>query len=124
MTGRMLDEGRARLAWALVFVGFNVTFFTMFIVGVRGMPRRYAEYLPRFQTENVISTIGSAVLALGILVMAWTFVQGLRKGEKAPGNPWRALTLEWQVGSPPPTENYHEIPQVTDWPYGYGTRKT
>ena len=123
MTGRMLDEKRARLAWALTFVGFNVTFFTMFILGVRGMPRRYAEYLPKFQTENVISTIGSAILAIGILVMAWNFVQGLRKGAKAPGNPWRSLTLEWQVASPPPTENFHETPQVADWPYGYGTRK-
>src|SRR5512139_1020962 len=123
MTGKMLDEGRARIAWALVFVGFNVTFFTMFIVGVRGMPRRYAEYLPRFQTENVVSTIGSAILALGILVMVWNFVQGLRKGAKAEANPWRSLTLEWQVASPPPAENFHEIPQVAAWPYGYGTPK-
>ena len=67
MTGKMLNEKVARVAWALIFVGFNVTFFTMFIVGVRGMPRRYAEYLPKFQVENMISTIGSAVLAVGIL---------------------------------------------------------
>ena len=59
MTGKMLNEKVARVAWALIFVGFNVTFFTMFIVGVRGMPRRYAEYLPKFHVENVISTIGS-----------------------------------------------------------------
>jgi cytochrome c oxidase subunit 1 len=120
MTGKMLNEKVARAAWALIFVGFNVTFFTMFIVGVRGMPRRYAEYLPKYQVENVISTIGAAVLALGILVMCWNFLQGLRKGPPAPGNPWRALSLEWQTPSPPDTENFREIPVVTDWPYSYG----
>ena len=123
MTGRMLNEKVARAAWALIFVGFNVTFFTMFIVGVRGMPRRYAEYLPKFQVENVVSTIGSAVLALGILVMCWNLLQGLRKGAPAPANPWRALSLEWKTASPPETENFHEIPVVTEWPYGYGTTK-
>jgi cytochrome c oxidase subunit 1 len=122
MTGRLLNEKVARVAWVLVFLGFNVTFFTMFIVGVRGMPRRYAEYLPKFHTENVVSTIGSAILAAGILVMVWNFVQGLRNGAKAGANPWRSLTLEWRAASPPETENFHEIPQVDDWPYGYGTR--
>jgi cytochrome c oxidase subunit 1 len=123
MTGKMLNEKVARIAWALVFIGFNVTFFTMFIVGTRGMPRRYAEYLPRFHTENVISTIGSAVLAVGILVMCWNFLQGIRKGAPAPADPWRALSLEWRAASPPETENFHEIPAVTEWPYSYGTPK-
>jgi cytochrome c oxidase subunit 1 len=116
----MLNERLARVAWALIFVGFNVAFFTMFIVGVRGMPRRYAEYLPRFHQENVISTIGSFLLAAGIGLLFWNLFQGLRKGPRAPGNPWRALSLEWQTSSPPDTENFHEIPEVTDWPYGYG----
>jgi len=123
MTGRMLNEKVARIAWALVVVGFNVTFFTMFIAGVRGMPRRYAEYLPRFHAENVISTAGAFLLAIGILVLFWNLWQGLRKGARAPGNPWRALSLEWQTASPPDTENFHEIPEVTDWPYGYGKPK-
>jgi len=123
MTGKMLNEKVARIAWALIFVGFNVTFFTMFIAGTRGMPRRYAEYLPKFQLENLISTIGSAVLAAGILVMCWNFLQGLRKGAPAPANPWRALSLEWKAASPPDTENFDEIPAVTEWPYGYGTPK-
>jgi len=123
MTGRMLNEKVARIAWALIFIGFNVTFFTMFIVGTRGMPRRYAEYVPKFHTENVVSTVGSAILALGVLVMMWNFVQGMRKGARAPGNPWYALSLEWRSASPPDTENFHEIPTVTAWPYGYGTPK-
>jgi cytochrome c oxidase subunit I len=118
MTGRMLGEKLARIGWALIFVGFNVTFFTQFILGFEGMPRRYAEYPAKFQTLNIVSTVGSWVLAAGILIMFWNFVRGLR-GEKAPANPWGALTLDWQVSSPPPTENYEEIPTVTDWPYGY-----
>jgi cytochrome c oxidase subunit 1 len=120
MTGKMLDEKIARIAWALIFLGFNVTFFTMFITGFEGMPRRYAEYLPRYHVENVISSVGSAILAVGIAVMFWNFLRGLLKGPPAPGNPWRALTLEWQTPSPPPTENFPEIPVITDWPYGYG----
>jgi cytochrome c oxidase subunit 1 len=123
MTGKMLNERVARIAWAMVVLGFNVTFFTMFIAGVRGMPRRYAEYPVRFHTENVISTVGSFLLAAGVLVLFWNLLQGLRKGAKAPENPWRALSLEWQTGSPPITENFHDIPTVTDWPYGYGKPK-
>jgi cytochrome c oxidase subunit 1 len=123
MTGRMLNEKVARIAWALIFIGFNVTFFTMFIVGVRGMPRRYAEYLPRFHAENVVSTAGSFLLAIGILMLFWNIVQGMRKGSRAPGNPWRALSLEWQSASPPATGNFHEIPTVNEWPYGYGKPK-
>ncbi len=123
MTGRMLDEKRARIAWLLMFIGFNVTFFTQFILGFEGMPRRWAEYPARFQGLNVVSTVGSWLLAAGILVMFWNFVRGLFRGEAAPANPWKALTLEWQVASPPPTENFEEIPTVTDWPYGYPKRK-
>jgi cytochrome c oxidase subunit I len=118
MTGRMLGEKLARIGWALIFVGFNVTFFTQFILGFEGMPRRYAEYPAKFQSLNILSTVGSWILAAGILAMVWNFVRGLR-GEKAPANPWGAQTLDWRVSSPPPTENFEEIPTVTDWPYAF-----
>jgi cytochrome c oxidase subunit 1 len=124
MTGRMLSEKMARLAWLLMFVGFNVTFFTQFILGFEGMPRRYAEYPAQYQTLNIVSTVGSWVLAAGILIMFANFVRGLFRGEPAPPNPWKALSLDWQTGSPPPTENFREIPTVTDWPYGYAGRQT
>ncbi len=123
MTGRMLGEKPARLAWLLMFIGFNVTFFTQFILGFEGMPRRYAEYPARFQDLNIVSTVGSWVLASGILLMFVNFVRGLFGGKPAPPNPWKALSLDWQTGSPPPAENYREIPTVDDWPYGYAGRK-
>ena len=122
MTGRMLNEKTAKVAWAFVFVGFFVTFFNMFILGFRGMPRRWATYPPQYQFQHVISTVGSWILAVGIVIMFYNFIRCLKKGEKAPPNPWNALTLEWQVPSPPPTENFETMPVVTDWPYGYPKR--
>jgi cytochrome c oxidase subunit 1 len=123
MTGRMLNEKLARAGWLLTFIGFNVTFFTQFFLGYGGMPRRYAEYPPQFQGLNIVSTIGSWILALGILIMFANFVRGLYAGEPAPANPWKGLTLEWQVASPAPTENFEKIPVVDDWPYSYGMRR-
>ena len=122
MTGRMLSEKLARVGWALIFVGFNVTFFVQFILGFEGMPRRYAEYPARFQPLNIVSTVGSWLLAAGILIMFWNFVRGLTRGAPAAANPWGGLTLDWATSSPPTTENFEEIPTVTDWPYGYRKR--
>lgn len=123
MTGRMLNEKTAKRAWAFIIVGFNVTFFNMFILGFRGMPRRYATYPEKFQTQHIISTVGSWILAVGILIMFYNFIRCIYIGDKAPANPWRGLTLEWTTPSPPPTDNFEEIPVVTDWPYSYGKRK-
>lgn len=123
MTGRMLDERRARIAWLLLFVGFNVTFFTQFVLGFEGMPRRWAEYPARYQPLNIVSTAGSWILAAGFLVMAVNFALGLRRGERAPSNPWKALTLEWRIPSPAPAENFEDVPVVTDWPYRFSGGK-
>ena len=76
MTGRMLSEKMARSAWLLIFIGFNVTFFTQFILGFEGMPRRYAEYPAQYQALNILSTVGSWILATGILIMFANFVRG------------------------------------------------
>ena len=122
MTGRMLSEKLARAGWLLTFVGFNATFLVQFFLGYHGMPRRWAEYPPQFQNLNILSTAGSWILAVGILIMFVNFVRGLYAGEPAPSNPWKGLTLEWRTASPPPTENFEEIPVITDWPYGYGKR--
>jgi cytochrome c oxidase subunit I len=119
MTGRMLSEKLARAGWLLIFIGFNVTFLTQFFLGYHGMPRRYAEYPAQFQSLNIVSTAGSWILAMGILIMFANFVRGLYAGEPAPANPWKGLTLEWQIASPAPTENFEKIPVIADWPYGY-----
>src|SRR5512134_641683 len=123
MTGRMLSEKLARAGWLLIFIGFNVTFLTQFFLGYHGMPRRYAEYPAQFQSLNIVSTTGSWILAMGILIMFVNFIRGLHAGEPAPANPWKGLTLEWQIASPAPTENFEKIPVIDDWPYGYGMRR-
>jgi cytochrome c oxidase subunit I len=122
MTGKMLNEEWARNAWWLIVTGFNVTFFPMFILGMQGMPRRYSQYPAKYQPLNIVATVGSWFLAVGILIMFANFIRSLRSGPPAPANPWQGLTLEWTTSSPPPEENFHEIPTVTDWPYSYGKK--
>jgi cytochrome c oxidase subunit I len=119
MFGRMYPKTPAVIAWVLTTFGFNMLYFPFFILGYAGMPRRYYDYLPEFQTYHVISTIGSWILVLGILVMLVNLLVGIRRGAPASANPWGGLTLEWQVPSPPPAENFHAIPEVTHGPYDY-----
>ncbi len=121
--GRMLDETLGKIAWFLVFIGFNVTFFPQFFLGVQGMPRRYASYLPEFEPLMKLSTIGAWILAIGIGIMVYNMIKSLYSGEKASDNPYGSLSLEWQTSSPPIHENFHEVPVVTDWTYGYGKKE-
>jgi len=114
MTGKMYNEAWGRFACILVFVGFNVTFFTQFMMGSRGMPRRYATYDPEFQTYHIVSTIGSTILAIGFVITAIYLIHSIFKGRKAPTNPWGGRSLEWQCPSPPPWDNFAEQPEVGD----------
>lgn len=119
-TGRMYNHKVAMIGWALLFVGFNVTYMAMQAVGVQGMPRRYYDYLPEFHTLNVVSTVGSWVMALGLLIMFVNLWNGMRNGRPVGKNPWGATTLEWEVPSPPPLENFgEEDPVVTKGPYNF-----
>jgi cytochrome c oxidase subunit 1 len=124
MFGRMVKTKPAIAAWFLTTVGFNVLYFPFFILGYLGMPRRYYDYLPEYQTLHVISTVGSWILVAGILVMLINLLVSLRKGERASANPWGAATLEWTVASPPPLENFAEIPTVTKGPYDFTSSAT
>jgi cytochrome c oxidase subunit I len=119
MFGRMYHKRHAFIGWLLMTVGFHVLYFPMFIMGYLGMPRRYYHYLPEFQTLQRISTVGSWIMVAGILILIANLIISLRKGQKATANPWGGRTLEWTVSSPPPTENFHEIPIVTTGPYDY-----
>ncbi len=119
MTGRMYDERVAKVAWFIMVIGFNVLYFTMFILGVQGMPRRYFQYLPKFYPNHVISTIGSWILAVGLIIMFGNLFRSIFKGQQAPMNPWGGTTLEWQIPSPPPTENFVKIPVIEHGPYKY-----
>lgn len=117
MTGRMYGPRLAMAAWGLLFAGINLLYFPMLVMGWLGMPRRYYDYLPEFQPYHVASTIGSWLTALGIFVMVYNLIKSARSGATVNENPWGGRTLEWQVPSPPPTENFDEIPVVTRGPY-------
>jgi len=126
MTGRMYNEKAGVIAAILVFVGFNVTFFTQFFLGSRGMPRRYHDYaellesFPEFAALNLVSTIGSYILAVGLVMILAYALYSLFKGPKAPANPWGACTLEWtHTGRLPDEHNFHETPLVTRGPYDF-----
>jgi len=119
ITGKMYAETPAKIACGLIFVGFNMTFFTQFFLGARGMPRRYYTYLDQFQPLHAFSTYGSWVLGSGLVLVLITFIHSLFKGRKAPANPWGGRTLEWQTSSPPPTFNFDRTPIVTHGPYDF-----
>jgi len=122
MTGRMFSDAWGRLACLLVFAGFNLTFFPQFILGTRGMPRRYFDYQlllgehPEFTRYNVLSSAGSYLLAVGLVIVLVYLLYSLLAGRPAPANPWGGATLEWQCTSPPPHDNFPEAPEVGD-PY-------
>ena len=119
MTGKMYSEFMGKASAIMLFIGFNVVFFPQFIMGAKGMPRRYATYLEEFQIFHIISTVGTWVMALGFLTLSYLLIHSLIKGKQAPDNPWGATTLEWQTTSPPDEHNFHEIPKVTNGPYHY-----
>lgn len=119
ITGRLYPEGWGRFAAITIFLGFNLTFFPQFLLGYMGMPRRYAVYPPDFQILHVMSTLGAAVLGIGYALPLIYLTASLFSQTEAGPNPWGATGLEWQTSSPPPTENFAEIPTVTAAPYQY-----
>ena len=119
MVGRMYSEFLSRIAAILIFVGFNLTFFPQFILGYNGMPRRYHAYPDEFQVLNVMSSAGATVLGFGYLLPVLYLLWSLKHGEVAGPNPWGASGLEWQMASPPPTENFPVTPRVTTEPYEF-----
>jgi cytochrome c oxidase subunit 1 len=119
MFGRMYNRKMAVWAWGIMLVGFNIFYFSMLLLGWEGMPRRYYDYLPQFRTLHLAATFGSWILVAGLIVMFANLFRGLFTGEKAKDNPWDAATLEWQIPSPPPTENFEEIPVIQRGPYDF-----
>jgi cytochrome c oxidase subunit 1 len=117
--GRMYDKTVATVAWGTIFVGFCTLYISMKIVGMLGMPRRYWDYVPEFTGWNQVATVGSWILAFGLVLMFVNLIRGVLYGPPAEANPWGGATLEWQVPSPPPTENFDEDPVVTHGPYDF-----
>jgi cytochrome c oxidase subunit I len=113
-TGRLLNEGWARVHFVLMFIGFNLTFFPQHELGLRGMPRRIAVYAAdqHWSFLNLLSTVGAYVLAVATLAFLWNVWISWRHGRLAGNNPWGAGTLEWATSSPPPEHNFDSLPPI------------
>jgi len=122
MTGHMYSEKWGRIACALVFIGFNMTFGSQFLMGGQGMPRRYFNYLDQFQPIHAFSTYGSWVLGSGLFLTAIYLLASLKTGPLAPDNPWGGTTMEWESSSPPVVHNFEEQPVFEHEPYDYRHR--
>ncbi|MCU0532855.1 MAG: cytochrome c oxidase subunit I [Hydrococcus sp. Prado102] len=120
MTGRMYYEGLGQLHFVLTFIGTALIFLPMHPLGLMGMPRRVASYDPEFVYWNVVASIGGFLLGVSVIPFILNMVSSWIRGENAGNNPWRAIGLEWLTTSPPPVENFEEIPTVISRPYGYG----
>jgi cytochrome c oxidase subunit I len=120
MFGRMYNRKLAKIAFWFLFVGFNVLYFPMFIMGWLGMPRRYYDYLPEFEPYQFLSTIGSWILVTGLLMMIYNLYHSVKKGQVVTEkNIWGGETLEWQIETPPIHENFLDIPKIETDPYQY-----
>ena len=126
ITGKMYSEGMGRAGLALNFIGVNVTFFPLFLIGIDGMPRRYYDYqmFPEFEGAQQLATVGAFLVALGMTIVIVSWIHGAIWGEKAPDNPWGSKSMEWtHTATPPGAGNFPTPPTVdASWsPYNYGT---
>ena len=114
ITGRMMSEKLGHLHFWAMFIGFNLTFMPMHILGVLGMPRRIYTYTPDqgWGPINLLVTVGAFVIAVAIVLFIVNMVRSARRGELAGANPWGAATLEWAIPSPPPHYNFGVVPTV------------
>src|ERR687897_230901 len=122
MTGRMFDDSLGKIHFWTTFIFFNATFAPMHLLGVAGMPRRVYDYAEQFAGFNLFISVSSFVLGLSTLIFVYNMVASWRGGPRASANPWKALTLEWQVSSPPPIFNFDRVPTVVGGPYEYGKK--
>jgi cytochrome c oxidase subunit 1 len=114
MTGYLMNENLGRLHFWLTFVGVNLVFFPQHFLGLAGMPRRYADYPDAFAGWNMISSIGSYISAVGLIVFFIAVAEAFFRKRQAGANPWGvgATTLEWTLTSPPPFHQFNELPRI------------
>jgi cytochrome c oxidase subunit 1 len=123
MTGIKLNETLGKIHFWTMFIFFNSTFLPLFALGVMGMPRRVFEYARNLETLNDWVSISSFLLGVSILIFLFNFVMSMlfwRTPEV--GNPWRSRSLEWQLSTPPPPENFKRVPVILSSPYDYGVK--
>jgi len=119
MFGVMYSFRPAYIGAVLTAVGFVFHYVPMLILGMQGMPRRYYDYLPQFETGNFLAGFGGYLLCVGILVMFINLFFSLRNDRTAPADPWGGTTLEWSIASPPPMENFVAPPEIKGFPYDF-----
>ena len=114
-TGRMIDERRGKISFWILFVGFNVTFFPMHLVGLQGMTRRIYTYSAEmgWAPANLLATAGAFMIAIGGVTFIANVLRSRRNGPVADSNPWDAPTLEWEASSPPAPYNFAQLPVVS-----------
>lgn len=122
ITGRMWNAGLGKLHFWIMFIGFNLVFTPMMLVGMYGMNRHVAAYSPELQPINQFISYAAFFLGTGFIFFVINMVMSLVRGPKAAANPWQLRTLEWQTSSPPPEHNFPHIPQVVGNPYDYGVK--
>lgn len=115
ITGRMLNETLGQISFWLFFIGFNITFFPMHLVGIRGMPRRVYTYPANlgWTALNQVESLGYVLLFVSVSIFLWNVLHSLRRGIVADDNPWKAGTLEWATSSPPAPYNFLYLPTVS-----------
>ena len=114
MFGRKLNEGLGKIHFVGIFIGMNLTFFPMHLLGISGMPRRIADYSATagWNDLNLLATIGGFTIAAAMLPFLWNIFVTLRGGEPAGDDPWEGNTLEWATSSPPPPYNFDHLPPI------------
>jgi cytochrome c oxidase subunit 1 len=113
ITGRLLSERLGRWQFWLFLVGFNLTFFPQYLVGLDGMPRRIADYqIDRWEPANLASSVGALLTGISVLFFLWNFAVSIRRGAPAGDDPWEGNSLEWVTTSPPPHHNFHHLPEI------------
>jgi len=114
LTGRFLDDRLGKVHFWLTFVGFNLTFFPMHVLGLQGMPRRIEEYAanPQWQPMNVVATVGAFLIAISTLPFIYNVLRSWRHGAVASSDPWEGNSLEWWTTSPPPVYNFASLPPI------------
>jgi len=116
-----MSEKLGRIQWGLMTAGAFGLILPMLGLGLEGMRRRVAVLpVPDMRWLHVATAVGGFLIFVGLVILAFNLVRALRHGPPSGPNPWESRTLEWQTSSPPPEENFEEIPQVVGPPYGYG----
>ncbi len=117
--GIMYNFKRAMIGATLACVGFLFHYVPMFILGLQGMPRRYFDYLPKYETGNFLAGFGAIFIITGLVIMFYNLFISFREKVPAPADPWGGTTLEWTIPSPPPVHNFPEKPVIPDYPYDF-----